>query len=124
MSTNLATPRVPPCVALFPPAPFLPAQFLHAWCPQVREMGRGAPGRLHRLPASPECALPPGWPCSPAAGSSGEGSPVEERTVHPAPKTLGTATVPSHRSLPASARFADEYPIQSGAPGAPLSLTP
>ena len=99
MSTIPATLCVPPCVAL---------------PPQAREMSRGAPGRLYRSPASPVRAFPPGWPCSSAG----------KRTVHPAPKTLGTATIPFHRSLPASARFADEHPIQSGAPGAPLSLTP
>jgi len=99
MSTFPATPCVPPCVAIYP---------------QVREMGRGASGRLCRSPASPGRALPPGWPCSSA----------EKRTRHPAAKTLGTVIVPSQRSLPASARFADEHPIQSGAPGPPLSLTP
>jgi hypothetical protein len=82
-------------------------------CPQAREMSRGASGRLSRSPASPDRALPPGWPCSSA----------EKRTGHPASKTLGTATIPSQRSLPTSARFADEHPIQSGLPGAPLSLT-
>jgi hypothetical protein len=83
-------------------------------CPQAWEMSRGAPGRLYRSPASPDRALPPGWPRSPS----------RKRAEHPASKTLGTATIPCHRSLPSSARFADEHPIQSGAPGAPLSLTP
>jgi hypothetical protein len=94
-----ATPCVPPCVAM---------------CPQTREMSRGAPGRLYRSPASPDRALPPSWPCSSA----------EETTGHPASKTLGTATIPDQRSLPVSARFADEHPIQSRAPDPPLSLTP
>jgi len=104
MSTIPATPCVPPCVAMYP---------------QVREMGRGASGRLCRSPASPDRAFPPV-----CRYSSAEGSPAEKRTGHPAAKPLGTATVPSQRSLPASARFADEHPFQSGAPGAPLSLTP
>ena len=99
ISTIPATPWVPPCVAM---------------CPQAREMSRGAPGRLYRSPASPDRALPAGWPCS----------STEETSEHPVSKTLGTATIPSQRSLPASARFADEHPIQSGAPDAPLSLTP
>ena len=85
-----ATPCVPPCVAM---------------CPQTREMSRGAPGRLYCSPASPDRALPPSWPCFSA----------EKTTGHPASKTLGTATIPDQRSLPASARFADEHPIQSGA---------
>ena len=81
---------------------------------KLREMSRGAPGRLYRSPASPDRALPAGWPCSSA----------EKTTGHPVSKTLGTATIPSQKSLPASARFADEHPIQSGAPDAPPSLTP
>src|SRR5208283_4898455 len=99
MSTIPATPCVPPCVAM---------------CPQTREISRGALGQLYRSPASPDRALPPSWPCFSA----------EKTTGHPASKTLGTATIPDQRSLPASARFADEHPNQSGAPEAPLSLTP
>src|SRR5579859_866346 len=114
MFTNPATPCVPPCVAMFPQALY----------PQVREMGRGAPGRPSGPPASPEFALLPGWPCSPAEGASAEGFSVDKGAGHPASKTLGTATIPSQRSLPESARFADEHPIQNGAPGAPLILTP
>ena len=94
-----ATLCVPPCVAMSP----------QAW-----EMSRRAPGRLYRSPTSPGRALAPGWSHSSAG----------KRTKHPVSKTLGTATIPFQRSLPASARFADEHPIQSGAPGAPLSLTP
>ena len=76
MSAIPATPCVPPCVAM---------------SPQAREMSRGAPGWQYCSPASPVRAFPPGWPCSSAG----------KRTGHPAPKTLGTATIPFHRSLPA-----------------------
>ena len=94
-----ATLCVPPCVAMSP----------QAW-----EMSRRAPGRLYRSPTPPGRTLAPGWSHSSAG----------KRTKHPVSKTLGTATIPFQRSLPTSARFADEHPIQSGAPGAPLSLTP
>jgi hypothetical protein len=99
ISTIAATPCVPPCVAV---------------CLQARGISRKAPGRLNHLPASQDRAPSPGRP-HPS---------FRKRAGHPTPKTLGTATLPSHRSLPASARFADEHPIQSGAPGTSLSLTP
>ena len=99
ISAIAATLCVPPCVAV---------------CPQAREISRKASGRPYRSSASQDRALPPGSP-HPSYRKGAE---------HPASKTSGTATIPSHWSLPASARFADEHPIRSGAPGAPLSLTP
>jgi hypothetical protein len=99
ISAIAATLCAPPCVAV---------------CPQPREISREASGRLHRSSASRDRALPPGSP-HPS---------YRKRAEYPASKTSGTATIPSHWSLPTSARFADEHPIRSGAPGAPLTLTP
>jgi len=99
ISAIAATLCVPPCVPV---------------CPQAREISRKASGRLYRSSASQDRALPPGSP-----------HPSYRKTAeHPASKTSGTATIPSHWSLPSGARFADEHPIRSGAPGALLSLTP
>jgi hypothetical protein len=99
ISAIAATPCVPPCVAVSPLA---------------REMSRKAPGRLCGSTASPDRVLVPEHPCF----SCGK------RAERLAAKTLGTATIPCHGNLPVSVRFADEHPTRSGAPGAPLSLTP
>ena len=99
MSAIAATPCVPPCVAV---------------SPQARKMSRKAPGRLPGSPASPDRVLVPERPCF----SCGK------RAERLAAKTLGTATVPCRGSLPVSVRLADEHPTRSGAPGAPISLTP
>jgi hypothetical protein len=99
MSAIAATRCVPPCVAV---------------CPQAREMSRNALGRLRGSPASPDRVLMPERPCF----SCGE------RAERLAAKTLGTATIPCRGSLPVSVQFADEHPTRSGAPVAPISLTP